>query len=384
MSKEAQSKWDIVRFFTTLNTFGELPFLGSFRWVQEWMGQRKPIPGADIGIDIGADIKTMDKQVVVIGPIPSKAVTALEQTLPLIKLSSYKWNTRTDSLSLEEKHTLCKLTKHADTVLVWQDPNFSTLDFSNLVTTLDNCLGKNSEVTVQTVFDFTQPEADLSAWGTLDDVVMGGVSQGAFLRSSEETIPSALFVGNVSTNNSGGFSSVRTQNFEPPYRFTGWTGLQLKVKGDGQRYKFILRNTAGWDSPAYIYGFDTVADEWTDVTVPFEEMIPTFRAKSMPSAPAFNPACTVSFQLMLSKFEYDGRLNPTFSAGPFKLAIASISAYRTRQGVPLVVLGATEETARQAQQTVLTETGIRYRFIEPSQPNMAEADLVEAVSKALS
>ena len=48
MAKETEARWDIVRFFTTLNTFGELPFLGSFRWVQEWMGQRQAFPGKDI------------------------------------------------------------------------------------------------------------------------------------------------------------------------------------------------------------------------------------------------------------------------------------------------------------------------------------------------
>jgi len=33
------------------------------------------------------------------------------------------------------------------------------------------------------------------------------------------------------------------------------------------------------------------------------------------------------FQLMFSKFEYDGKLNPTFKEGPFELPLSSIRAY---------------------------------------------------------
>lgn len=33
------------------------------------------------------------------------------------------------------------------------------------------------------------------------------------------------------------------------------------------------------------------------------------------------------FQLMFSKFEYDGKLNPTFVEGPFQLPVSIIRAY---------------------------------------------------------
>ena len=33
------------------------------------------------------------------------------------------------------------------------------------------------------------------------------------------------------------------------------------------------------------------------------------------------------FQLMFSKFEYDGKLNPTFVEGPFELPLSSVRAY---------------------------------------------------------
>lgn len=42
---------------------------------------------------------------------------------------------------------------------------------------------------------------------------------------------------------------------------------------------------------------------------------------------SFDASKVYSFQLMLSKFEYDGALNPQFSPGLFRLEIESIKAY---------------------------------------------------------
>ncbi|MEW6493070.1 MAG: CIA30 family protein, partial [Cyanobacteriota bacterium] len=174
------------------------------------------------------------------------------------------------------------------------------------------------------LFDFKNPTDDVKEiWGAVDDVVMGGVSE-----SSIRLIDNAaLFTGNVSTANSGGFVSVRTRNFEPSINLTGYEGIELRVKGDGQRYKFILRNEARWDGISYCYSFDTEKDNWINVRIPFDELIPVFRAKTLQDAPAFNPTHVYALQLMLSKFEYDGALNPKFTPGSFALQVETIKAY---------------------------------------------------------
>ncbi|MEM8810282.1 MAG: CIA30 family protein, partial [Cyanobacteria bacterium P01_G01_bin.38] len=173
------------------------------------------------------------------------------------------------------------------------------------------------------VFDFQQPTEDLrQLWGALDDVVMGGVSA-----SSVQLQPNGmLFTGYVSTENSGGFASVRTRNFEPALDLSGYAGLQLRVRGDGQRYKFFLRDSNAWDSVAYAYSFNTVADEWVEVRVPFAEMKPVQRARTIEYRP-LEAGRIYSLQVMLSKFEYDRALNPHFTAGAFQLLIQSIEAY---------------------------------------------------------
>jgi hypothetical protein len=172
------------------------------------------------------------------------------------------------------------------------------------------------------LFDFTQSSAAFpEIWGALDDVVMGGVSQ-----SGIQFGAAASFSGLVSTENSGGFASVRTRSFQPPIDLSRYNGIELRIKGDGNRYKFMLRTETRWDGIAYCDSFDTVADQWITVSIPFAALVPVFRAKTVSDRP-FDPSSVTAIQLMLSKFEYDGALNPHFQPGFFQLQIESIQAY---------------------------------------------------------
>lgn len=173
------------------------------------------------------------------------------------------------------------------------------------------------------LFDF-KTQIDLSqTWGAVDDVVMGGVSESGMMK----TIDGALFTGNVSTDQSGGFVSVRTRNFPEPLDLSPYRGLTLRLKGDGNRYKFFLRTSAGWDTLAYSYAFNTLAGEWMTVQVPFVEMVAVQRARTIPNAPPLDARNIRSLQLMLSKFEYDGQLNPHFTPGRFSLVLERIQPY---------------------------------------------------------
>lgn len=177
------------------------------------------------------------------------------------------------------------------------------------------------------LFDFTRPDADLQAtWGAVDDVVMGGVSESGLRLMSGF----AVFSGHVSTDNSGGFASVRTRNFDPSYNLSNYQGIELRVKGDGQRYKIFVRTEAKWDGIGYAHSFDTVANEWMTVRVPFSELVPIFRAKTVTDAQPIDLTQICSLQLMLSKFEYDNRLNPQFQPGLFSLQMESIAVYGGR------------------------------------------------------
>lgn len=198
---------------------------------------------------------------------------------------------------------------------------------------LASVLGAMATYQEATLVDFEQPDPAVKAlWGSLDDGVMGGVSA-----SQVQWQHGLRFTGQVSTANNGGFASVRTRNLEPPLNLGQWQGTVLYAQGDGQRYKWILRDSPGWDSLAYCRSFDTEADRAIVVRTPFLDMVATRRARTVPESTPLNPAQLYSMQLMLSKFEYDGGLNPAFQAGGFELAVQRLAVYR--QGPkPVVVL----------------------------------------------
>lgn len=173
------------------------------------------------------------------------------------------------------------------------------------------------------LFDFSDKDAMRKMWGTLDDVVMGGVSSS----NTREQSGCLVFYGTVSTDNSGGFVSTRTADFSADIDLSSYDGVQLRVRGDGQRYKFILRCERKWDGRAYCASFDTVADKWTAVNLPFSDFRAVFRGKTVSDAPPLDTQHIVSCQMMLSKFEYDRDLNPSFSAGSFSLAVGSVRPY---------------------------------------------------------
>ncbi|NJR68831.1 MAG: CIA30 family protein [Synechococcales cyanobacterium CRU_2_2] len=174
------------------------------------------------------------------------------------------------------------------------------------------------------IFDFAQPGLQINQiWGAVDDVVMGGVSTSGIRLEAGN----AVFSGLVSTDNNGGFASVRTRNFDPPLDLSGKLGVTLRVKGDGQRYKFLTRDDGGWDSVAFAYSFDTVKNQWITVRIPFDRLVPVMRAKTVKDGRSLDSSRIRALQLMLSKFEYDGVLNPAFVAGEFRLEVAAIACF---------------------------------------------------------
>eukprot|EP00199_Chlamydomonas_sp_CCMP681_P001464 CAMPEP_0119103538 /NCGR_PEP_ID=MMETSP1180-20130426/1956_1 /TAXON_ID=3052 ORGANISM="Chlamydomonas cf sp, Strain CCMP681" /NCGR_SAMPLE_ID=MMETSP1180 /ASSEMBLY_ACC=CAM_ASM_000741 /LENGTH=608 /DNA_ID=CAMNT_0007088073 /DNA_START=1 /DNA_END=1827 /DNA_ORIENTATION=- len=166
------------------------------------------------------------------------------------------------------------------------------------------------------------------AWGPLDDVVMGGLSISRIAPGAgEDGKPAMVFSGTVSVGNSGGFGSVRCRNFDPPLDLAAFAGMELRLKGNGLRYKAIVRPDSNWDGTAYCHSFDTRDGEWQTIRIPWSEFFPVFRAKRVKDGSPLDGTMVSSVQIMLSKFEYDGGLNPAFKAGDFELPISHIQAY---------------------------------------------------------
>jgi hypothetical protein len=124
-----------------------------------------------------------------------------------------------------------------------------------------------------TIFDFTSG-SDITDWRTVDDTVMGGVSDGGFQLSEDGH---GLYTGHVSLDNNGGFSSLRYRM--PSIRIEGNTKAQLRIKGDGKAYQFRTK-TDGYDRHSYVASFQT-SGEWETIEIELGAMKPQWRGRRL-------------------------------------------------------------------------------------------------------
>jgi hypothetical protein len=102
-------------------------------------------------------------------------------------------------------------------------------------------------------------------WRIVNDDVMGGIS------SSKVTVKDdkIIFRGNVSLENNGGFASLRSQLKN--YNFVNFSGIEIKLKGDGKRYSISMKETTYFNGYFYTNSFETKKDEWIVVQIPFNQ-----------------------------------------------------------------------------------------------------------------
>jgi hypothetical protein len=156
-------------------------------------------------------------------------------------------------------------------------------------------------------------EGAITDWGVINDVVMGGRSRSRVEDTGEGT---AVFAGHVSLENNGGFASARTRPGQ--WNLETYTGIRLRVRGDGKRYKLNLRADPASAGILYRAAFDTRPGTWMTVDLPFAGFVPSFRGRVVPDAPPFDPSRVAAIGLLISDRQ----------AGPFRLEIDWIGAYR--------------------------------------------------------
>jgi NADH dehydrogenase [ubiquinone] 1 alpha subcomplex assembly factor 1 len=156
-----------------------------------------------------------------------------------------------------------------------------------------------------------------AAWFIVNDTVMGGISDSTLTRQSPTV---ARFSGVVSLENNGGFASVRARL--QPIDLSACDAIQLRVRGDGQRYGFNLRSV-GFSRLSYRVTFETTADEWQTVTLPFATFQPTSFGQVVANAPALD----------LTEVSEMGFIITDKQDGAFALDIAWIDAVCTEPTV---------------------------------------------------
>ena len=164
----------------------------------------------------------------------------------------------------------------------------------------------------QPLFEFTGADA-ANEWQTVNDGVMGGVSEGKFKISDQKTLE---FFGTLSLENNGGFASVRTK--AKKLALEKGDTVVAKVRGDGREYTLNLYLNKPLIAFSYRATVQTKKDEWIEVKVPLEKFEATSFGRVVKDAGPVDPkeANTLGFMLSDKK------------AGPFKMEVEWIKVER--------------------------------------------------------
>lgn len=160
------------------------------------------------------------------------------------------------------------------------------------------------------IFRFDTPTSTQS-WQAINDGVMGGVSVS---RMRFDLAGHAVFEGDVSLENNGGFASVRAPQLD--LGGTDTVAYGLAAWGDGHTYKLNLRTDSGFDGVNYQAVFTPAPGLWTQTVLPVGAFEPSFRGRFVQGAPALQPASVRQVGLMISDKQ----------AGEFRLLVKTIEA----------------------------------------------------------
>jgi NADH dehydrogenase [ubiquinone] 1 alpha subcomplex assembly factor 1 len=154
--------------------------------------------------------------------------------------------------------------------------------------------------------------AEAEAFRSIDDRVMGGASQSSMRYVGDSC---AKFYGVVRADFGGGFASVRASSLQ--IDGDRYTGVSLRVLGDGKRYKVRLLNTEAVDPPVFECAFLPATGEWSELLIPFGELIAVRRGQRLNPQPLFDPHSIAAIGLLISDKQF----------GEFSLLIDQISLY---------------------------------------------------------
>ena len=178
--------------------------------------------------------------------------------------------------------------------------------FTLAIICLLSLTNSNAAEPTKVLFDFADPAA-MRGWQVEDDVVMGGISRGSFTR---DRAGHAVFRGEVSLENNGGFSSVQC-HFDP-LEVSAYRNAVMRLKGDGKDYRFIVESEKD-ARHYYVTEFATNGD-WQEIKIPLRKMYPMRRGDRL-DIPDYPGQTLAQVRFMIA----NGR------AESFRLEIASIA-----------------------------------------------------------
>ena len=176
--------------------------------------------------------------------------------------------------------------------------------------------GEGSSSTIETdermLIDFSNADENEN-WRIINDDVMGGISQSEIVFGESGT---AIFQGKISLENNGGFASTRSK--PRSFELDGYTGLVVRIQGDGKDYQLRIRTDNRFDGISYRYQFATQHETWKTIRVPFSDFVPVFRGRVLSDVKPVSP----------EQIQQIGFLIADKQAGKFRIQIDWIKAYK--------------------------------------------------------
>jgi uncharacterized surface protein with fasciclin (FAS1) repeats len=169
-------------------------------------------------------------------------------------------------------------------------------------------LGIAAEPVSKPVADFSNAAAT-QKWLSVNDNVMGGVSEGVFRITEDKTLE---FSGKISLENQGGFASIRTRSAD--LGLDGYDTIALRVKGDGRTYYLDLRTSTLFAAASYRAPLKTQKDTWQEIRIPLKDF----------EYAAFGTRIPTPETLRANKVQSVGFTLADKQAGPFRLEVAWI------------------------------------------------------------
>ena len=116
-------------------------------------------------------------------------------------------------------------------------------------------------------------EDNAKYWQYISDRTMGGVSEGQAFLDQDGDLVFARLVGNVSTDNNGGFIQLRSSlsfiNFNEENKKL--KGVRLNVRGNGEKYHIFIRTSLDRSYRDYFSTTFVADNKWKTVDLPFEK-----------------------------------------------------------------------------------------------------------------
>jgi NADH dehydrogenase [ubiquinone] 1 alpha subcomplex assembly factor 1 len=120
--------------------------------------------------------------------------------------------------------------------------------------------------TDNSIFDFGKGQNQINNWVLISDNIMGGVSKSK-LDYTENTL---ALSGNISLDNFGGFSSVKTTFGK--YDLSQFRGVKIKFKSTNQKFAFTLEDQKNWTLPNFKGNFySDKVNIWEEKTIYFSD-----------------------------------------------------------------------------------------------------------------